>query len=338
MMNLLGAGNPYVKRYAEGGDVQSGSISNPGGQFARDFPDEYRKNQERAYESALTSLISNAARDFDNADEYVASVAASSGDVGDARRRADANAEQNFYQILNAQQKALGRYGLAVPEQLRTVQGFREVFGPGFSYEVKEVGQKYFDESERLRQDWLARTQGLSNWARSSGPPKPEGVETVWDRMTQRLGTYQPKPPPPTLVPSVPESSAPAPSPIPVSPVPVPVLPTPDPVMGGNLTPQPLPGITPPAPLPATGIPQPGMPVSRPVLNTGVLPQYQSPTAQAAPTTQQQQPQQQIQYGPIGQGAVGQTNLLSTLLSQQQDPTKVSLLGFDNPYLMKPFG
>jgi hypothetical protein len=52
----------------------------------------------------------------------------------------------------------------------------------------------------------------------------------------------------------------------------------------------------------------------------------------------QQPQQQQIQYGPIGQGAVGQASLLSTLLSQQQDPTKVSLLGFDNPYLMKPFG
>jgi hypothetical protein len=35
---------------------------------------------------------------------------------------------------------------------------------------------------------------------------------------------------------------------------------------------------------------------------------------------------------------VGQNTLLQTLLSQQQDPTQVSLLGFDNPYLMKPFG
>jgi hypothetical protein len=51
-----------------------------------------------------------------------------------------------------------------------------------------------------------------------------------------------------------------------------------------------------------------------------------------------QQQQQQVQYGPIGQAATNQNTLLQTLLSQQQDPTKISLLGFDNPYLMKPFG
>jgi hypothetical protein len=98
------------------------------------------------------------------------------------------------------------------------------------------------------------------------------------------------------------------------------------PVSGGNLSPVPMPGISPVR----GGIPQPG-------IGTSILPQYQSPTVQAAPTMQQPQ-QQQIQYGPIGQGAVGQASLLNTLLSQQQDPTKVSLLGFDNPYLMKPFG
>jgi hypothetical protein len=133
------------------------------------------------------------------------------------------------------------------------------------------------------------------------------------------------------LVPAQPTAPAqgqtPAPAPTPVVPVPTPTLPmytTPQaPVSGGNLSPVPMPGIQPVR----GGIPQPG-------IGTSILPQYQSPMAQAAPT----QPQQQIQYGPIGQGAVGQASLLSTLLSQQQDPTKVSLLGFDNPYLMKPFG
>jgi hypothetical protein len=346
------ANNPYLMKqepvqfFAEGGDVQSGSISNPSGQFASDFPEEYRKNQERAYQNALSGFIANVAGDFDRADEFVKSTIASSGDEAYARNYAYGNAEKNFYTFLNAYQKSLGRYGLTIPEQLRTVEGFKEVFGPGFSYELKDAGRQYEEEAKRLEQQWLASTQGLSNWARFGGPPQPEG-NPMWDLMTQRLGTYQPKPPPPTLVPSVPETStasmpAPAPAPIPVSPVPSPVLPTPAPaapIMGGNLTPQPLPGITPPAPLPATGIPQPSMSIPRPMLNTGVLPQYQSPTSQAAPTMQQQQPQQQqIQYGPIGQGAVGQTNLLSTLLSQQQDPTQVSLLGFDNPYLMKPFG
>jgi hypothetical protein len=141
----------------------------------------------------------------------------------------------------------------------------------------------------------------------------------------------------PTLVPSVPSGgmtsptvpSSPSVSPTPVAPrpptVPAPVLPTPS-SPTGNLLPQPLIGSS------SVGIPRPG-------IGTSILPQYQSPTFQATqPTQQQQQPQQQIQYGPIGQGAVGQTNLLSTLLSQQQDPTNVSLLGFDNPYLMKPFG
>ena len=104
--------------------------------------------------------------------------------------------------------------------------------------------------------------------------------------------------------------------------IPAPVLPT-TPSPSGNLLPQPLIGSA-----PVGGIPQPTF---------GALPQYQSPTFQATQPMQQPQ-QQQIQYGPIGQGAVGQASLLSTLLSQQQDPTKVSLLGFDNPYLMKPFG
>jgi hypothetical protein len=110
--------------------------------------------------------------------------------------------------------------------------------------------------------------------------------------------------------------------------IPSPVLPSPGttpsfsgsvPLPGSNLTPSFLPNI-----------PRPG-------IGSSALPQYQSPTSQATQPTQQPQ-QQQIQYGPIGQGAVGQASLLSTLLSQQQDPTKVSLLGFDNPYLMKPFG
>jgi hypothetical protein len=138
------------------------------------------------------------------------------------------------------------------------------------------------------------------------------------------------------LVPTQPQTPAqgqtptPTPTSTPVVPVPTPTLPvytTPQaPVFGGNLSPVPMPGI----PLVRGGIPQPG-------IGTSILPQYQSPTVQAAPTMQQPQ-QQQIQYGPIGQGAVGQASLLNTLLSQQQDPTKVSLLGFDNPYLMKPFG
>jgi hypothetical protein len=102
-----------------------------------------------------------------------------------------------------------------------------------------------------------------------------------------------------------------------------------------NLTPRPLPT---PTPTPIGGIPQPSIGYQNPLYQS-LLPQYQSPTSTAMqPTNQQQSQQPQFQYGPIGQAAVGQTNLLSTLLSQQQDPTQVSLLGFDNPYLMKPFG
>jgi hypothetical protein len=175
---------------------------------------------------------------------------------------------------------------------------------------------------------------------------------------------YQPTPFP-SLVPSepapTPSTPAPAPAPTP-TPAPTPVAPPPTsvpvPVIGqqpsapsipveqapsqqpsippSNLTPLPLPGITPPPAI--GGIPQPSIGYQNPLYQS-LLPQYQSPTSTAMqPTSQQQSQQPQFQYGPIGQAAVGQTNLLSTLLSQQQDPTKVSLLGFDNPYLMKPFG
>jgi hypothetical protein len=154
----------------------------------------------------------------------------------------------------------------------------------------------------------------------------PEPVPVPEPQPTLVQPTPAPAPTPTTPVPSpipvpgipqTPSTSVPAPS------ITTPTLTTPS-VPVSNLTPRPL---------PVGGIPQPTFG------SLSVLPQYQSPTTQAMqPTNQQQQPQQQIQYGPIGQGAVGQASLLSTLLSQQQDPTKVSLLGFDNPYLMKPFG
>lgn len=132
-----------------------------------------------------------------------------------------------------------------------------------------------------------------------------------------------------------PVTAAPTPAPAPPVAVPQPILPgyaTPAPqIPVSNLTPQPMPGVSAPAPV-RGGIPQPSLGIFG---SQSALPAYQT---QAPSPTAQAQPQQQIQYGPIGQGAVGQTNLLSTLLSNQQDPTKVSLLGFDNPYLMKPFG
>lgn len=142
----------------------------------------------------------------------------------------------------------------------------------------------------------------------------------------------------------VPVTAAPAPAPTPPVAVPQPVLPgyaTPAPqIPVSNLTPQPMPGVTTPQPAPVVtappsigGVPQPSFGIFG---SQSALPAYQ--TQASSPTAQAQQPQQQIQYGPIGQGAVGQTNLLNTLLANQQDPTKVSLLGFDNPYLMKPFG
>jgi hypothetical protein len=70
------------------------------------------------------------------------------------------------------------------------------------------------------------------------------------------------------------------------------------------------------------------------------LPPYQTSMSPAMQSSQQLPEQQQFQYGPIGQAAVGQNTLLQTLLSQQQqqNPTQVPLFGFDNPYLMKPFG
>ena len=117
--------------------------------------------------------------------------------------------------------------------------------------------------------------------------------------------------------------------------IPAPVIGQQPSVPSGGLSPQPLPGVT--APPSIGGIPQPSIGY-QPSSYQSMFPGYQSPTFQATQPTSQQPQQQQIQYGPIGQGAVGQSNLLSTLLSQQQDPAKVSLLGFDNPYLMKPFG
>jgi hypothetical protein len=151
--------------------------------------------------------------------------------------------------------------------------------------------------------------------------------------------TPAPQPTQPTTPGVIPPTSVPLPG-IPTQPSTPTGIPTPPSVPSGNLTPQPLPGIT--APPSIGGIPQPGIGY-QPSSYQSMFPGYQSPTFQATQPTQQQQqqqqqPQQQIQYGPIGQGAVGQASLLSTLLSQQQDPTKVSLLGFDNPYLMKPFG
>ena len=176
--------------------------------------------------------------------------------------------------------------------------------------------------------------------------PRIEAFDPAYEQLYSQLRSLRSTSDIPVLAPTQPSTVVPTPQPstpavptaptTPVAPsIPVPTIPaytTPQAPQApvSNLTPQPLPGVTPSRPTSIGGIPQPTL---------GILPQYQSPTAQAAPTTPtQQQPQMQIQYGPIGQGAVGQTNLLNTLLANQQDPTKVSLLGFDNPYLMKPFG
>jgi hypothetical protein len=149
-------------------------------------------------------------------------------------------------------------------------------------------------------------------------------------------GQAGPVPVAPTT-PTTPTQTAPTTPSVPVPNLPQPVLPgysTPTPqIPVSNLTPQTMPGVPSVPPPLIGGVPQPSLGIFG---SQSALPAYQ--TQASSPTAQAQQPQQQIQYGPIGQGAVGQTNLLNTLLSNQQDPTKVSLLGFDNPYLMKPFG
>jgi hypothetical protein len=143
---------------------------------------------------------------------------------------------------------------------------------------------------------------------------------------------------PSTVVPTTPPSTPAAPTapstpsapttPI-ASPIPVPTIPaytTPQAPQApvSNLTPQPLPGVT-PRPTSIGGIPQPTL---------GMLPQYQSPTVQAAPTMQQQQqPQQQIQYGPIGQAATSSADLLKNLLASSQQSMPFDF-NANNPYLM----
>lgn len=191
--------------------------------------------------------------------------------------------------------------------------------------------------------------------------------------------TFEPTFRPPTAqatTPTAPTTPAPqAPGAVaPTSPTtPAPVLPQPGqqaPVMPGGMQPT-TPttpggtsptapgGTTPTAPAPAPiqylsptaqppigGIPQPFQFLPRtvvpytPAQYESMFPGYTGTTQQASQPLQQQQPQMQIQYGPIGQAAVQQPSLLDTLLRPQgqQDQTAVSLLGANNPYLMKPFG
>ena len=191
------------------------------------------------------------------------------------------------------------------------------------------INQDYARQKKLVREDML---RGIAPPPPSAYAPLPTLVQTPPTTPSATPTTPSATPTAPSATPTAPvQGGAPQAPTFPTAPVtppvPVPSLPGASQQPVSNLTPQPM-----PVPGIGTGtfggVPQPGI---------GALPAYQTPTAQAQRPTEQQ-PQMQIQYGPIGQGAVGQTNLLNTLLANQQDPTKVSLLGFDNPYLMKPFG
>ena len=217
---------------------------------------------------------------------------------------------------LASQLGALKQSGSWSPEREQALRSAFEaeksyLFGPQFTFSPEGYAQARGLYESALGTGW----QNL--------PALVPTAPSVPPQQVQPQQPVAPTVPPPTSVP-IPSLGQPQ-QPVPGVPSPAPQVPV------SNLTPQPMPGIT--APPLIGGVPQPSLGIFG---SQSALPTYQTPQAQAPSTTQQ--PQTQIQYGPIGQGAVGQTNLLNTLLSNQQDPTKVSLLGFDNPYLMKPFG
>jgi hypothetical protein len=225
-------------------------------------------------------------------------------------------------------------YNERLQDELRKYRTAEQARVEGQIAELQNQIRPVVDTASSKEADLRGQIEALQR-----GYVRPDRVLVPTQPQTPAQGQTPTPTPTPTPVVPVPTPTLPvyttpqAPSQPPSSPTEIPTAPS---IPPSNLTPLPLPGITPPPAI--GGIPQPSIGYQNPLYQS-LLPQYQSPTSTAMQPTQQQQSQQpQFQYGPIGQAAVGPTNLLSTLLSQQQDPTKVSLLGFDNPYLMKPFG
>jgi len=324
MMDLLGAGNPYVRGYAEGGFVMpaDGIIKDTFG-YRQNIADASRwQNQANAMKEAVAEI-------------QAAKTPAQRAEVL-GRFQLD-SVDTLLNQINVYEDVAESRRLEAINQGIS--QGYGGAFQPSAEFQQLPRGLTARQENDFYRGLIQSR---LDQIERQTGEPVRLAFPDVVQPFTAAIPEF-PKPEElareQVLVPTLPPAPAPAPETTPApTPVPVPeatpVIPQPQiPVSSLPVVPQEG-GMVPPSVI--GGIPQPQIRV--PSLYSGSLPTYQTPSM-AAPVQQSvQQPQQQIQYGPIGQGAVGQTNLLSTLLSQQQDPTKVSLLGFDNPYLMKPFG
>jgi hypothetical protein len=369
MMNLLGAGNPYIRQYAEGGEATP--VANPS--FVPSKTDvrlaerlarqgvydslqnlvdhqqfinyKYRTQSEEAQKLFNETLLSRDPRERlaqqkEQERVFKQITASKQAELAEAQKAYDLNSQ---WAKQNIQQRVLGDLASGKPmaevsqanySQLPYLSPSRGAFN--LAGQIPEAWSQMNEEQRTVALQ--ERDNALVNRLNELGLTREKigTVGYVTNRQEPQVQFTQTAEKPLPTVTSVPTPALvqpePAAAPIYNLPVASPAPKAPSPVPSPTLTPTAL------TPRPSSGmaVPQPSIGY-QPSSYQSMFPGYQSPTFQATQPMQQPQ-QQQIQYGPIGQGAVGQASLLSTLLSQQQDPTKVSLLGFDNPYLMKPFG